>query len=139
MKRYVLKFISGSNKGKFVGDNPTLGARISVSKRNPRLWTSSNSAIKYLHTVGFLCQTAITASQLKAVPLWLVEEDQLPIKVDIWEHERGWGSKVDSTKGFLTTEEADAYVEGYNKKYNPPVASLDHVPDWYMVAKRRRA
>lgn len=139
MKRYVLKFISGPNKGKFVGDNPTLGKRVSVSKRNPRLWTSSSGATKYLSTIGVLYQKAKTASQLKVISLWLIEENQLPIKVDIWEHERGWGSQIDSTKRFPTVEEADAYVKGYNKTYNPPVDSLNDVPDWYMVAKRRSA
>ena len=137
MKRYVLKFVKGPNEGKFVGNNHTLAGRVSISKRDPKLFTSRSAVTKHLWTIAALYKKPKTVEQLKVVPLWLVGEDQLPIKVDIWEHERGWGSKVDSTKSFVTVEEADAYVKGYNEKYNPPVDSLSDVPDWYMVAKRR--
>lgn len=48
--------------------------------------------------------------------------------VDEWEHERGWGSKVEDTYIFPTPELAKEFVMVYNKKYN----SEDTVPDWYM-------
>ena len=52
------------------------------------------------------------------------------IKVNIWEYEKGWGSKIDETKEFDSREEAVAFCEDFNKDNNEPVT-----PDWYMVAR----
>ena len=52
--------------------------------------------------------------------------------VDVYEYERGWGSKVDFTKEFTSLKRAENYV----KKFNADNTSLV-VPDWYMVAKLR--
>lgn len=51
-------------------------------------------------------------------------------KVIIIESERGWGQRVDEIVSFDTYEEAKAYQIEFNKEND-----LDHVPDWYMVAK----
>ena len=50
--------------------------------------------------------------------------------VDIIESERGWGQKVDETLYFHKKEDAQKYMEDYNKEYN----NLPYVPDWYMTA-----
>lgn len=50
-------------------------------------------------------------------------------KVVIIESERGWGQKVDSVEYFRKKENADAFVQNYNKDNTADVA-----PDWYMVA-----
>ena len=50
-------------------------------------------------------------------------------RVDIIESERGWGQRIDDVKFFDDLEEAEQFVENYNKKNNLPV-----VPDWYMYA-----
>ena len=50
-------------------------------------------------------------------------------RVDIFEYERGWGSKLDEIKYFETESEAREFVKNYNSRNN-----LDYVPDWYMVA-----
>ena len=131
MKRYTLKFVSGPNEGKFVGNNPTLGTRISVSKGNPKLWSSLSGAKDYLYVIGVRYGKATVASQLKAIPLWLVGEDQLPFTVHIYEYERGWGSRHEGTHGFPTAEEADAFCVDYNKDNTDEV-----VPDYYWAAKR---
>lgn len=51
------------------------------------------------------------------------------IEVHILECERGWGSRIDETKGFDTMKEAEEFCEDFNKDNN-----LSKVPDWYMVA-----
>ena len=53
--------------------------------------------------------------------------------VDVMEYERGWGSRVDETKSFVTREEADKFVNDFNSQNTD-----DPVPDWYMVAVHRR-
>lgn len=53
-----------------------------------------------------------------------------PFKVNVWEYERGWGSKIDSVEGFDSKEEADKFIEKFNSKNTEEVT-----PDWYMVAK----
>lgn len=50
--------------------------------------------------------------------------------VQITEHERGWGSKVDETLYFEGKAEAEAYALAYNMKHN----TAKEVPDWYMKA-----
>ena len=118
MKRYALRYVSGPFKGLWQG---SMGSW-HKSPSTPKLYTKRGMAEKYRKV------------DQEIVTFVLVEQDQLPIKVDIWEHERGWGAKIDSTRGFLTVKEADQYCYDYNKRHNPPV---ERVPDWYMVALRR--
>lgn len=56
---------------------------------------------------------------------------EVKFTVDIYEHERGWGVKIDETLEFDTPEEADAYVVKHNSKNNLPSA-----PDLYWTASR---
>lgn len=51
-------------------------------------------------------------------------------KVNIWEYERGWGSRIDEVKEFDTRELAVDFIDRFNSKNTDIV-----VPDWYMVAK----
>jgi hypothetical protein len=51
-------------------------------------------------------------------------------KANIWEYERGYGSKIDEVRSFDTKEERDEFV----KKFNAQNTS-ETVPDWYMVAE----
>lgn len=51
-------------------------------------------------------------------------------RVNIWEYERGWGSKIDSTEKFDTKELAIEFIVRYNA-----INTASTVPDWYMVAK----
>lgn len=51
-------------------------------------------------------------------------------KVEIWEYERGWGSRLDEVKEFKTQPEAVQFQKVYNSKNTEAI-----VPDWYMVAK----
>lgn len=51
-------------------------------------------------------------------------------RVDLIEHERGWGSKVDEQLYFDNKEEAEEYILKFNSKNTAKV-----VPDWYMVAE----
>ena len=55
-----------------------------------------------------------------------------PWRVDLYESERGWGGKVDSSVYFDTYEEAEKYMTEYNDTHNPPGPP----PDWYIVALR---
>lgn len=133
MKRYALRFTEGQFKGEWIGSNGC------PSKTHPKLYTKKGMAekrAKYINDTD-LWDKKHGWQTLGVVTFHLVEEDQLPVKVDIWEYERGWGSKVDSTKNFATVGGADAYVKDYNETHNPPVKSLNDVSDWYMVAKRR--
>jgi hypothetical protein len=50
--------------------------------------------------------------------------------VNLIEHERGWGSRIDEVKEFPTEQEAMDYVVEFNSKNIAQV-----VPDWYMVAE----
>lgn len=50
-------------------------------------------------------------------------------KAIIMEYERGWGSRVDSTRDFDTEAERDAFIIKYNSKNTEEV-----VPDYYTVA-----
>lgn len=51
-------------------------------------------------------------------------------RVDIVEHERGWGSKVDDRIYFDNRDEAVAYINKFNSKNNKP-----QVPDYYETAE----
>lgn len=53
--------------------------------------------------------------------------------VDVFEYERGWGSRLDETRKFTTYEKAKAFVRKFNAQNNEPT-----VPDWYMVAREPR-
>jgi hypothetical protein len=53
-------------------------------------------------------------------------------RVDIVEHERGWGSKVDDVIYFDNKAEAVKYCETFNARNTDNTA-----PDWYMVAEYR--
>jgi hypothetical protein len=63
----------------------------------------------------------------------------MKFKVNLWEHERGWGSKIDEVKYFDSNDyEGDSdkalsaakeFVKEFNKDNTLPQA-----PDWYMVA-----
>lgn len=59
-----------------------------------------------------------------------VKNPQVLYRVDIWEHERGWGSKVDETKYFDNEQEAQEYCVKFNSHNTEKV-----VPDWYMRAE----
>ena len=50
--------------------------------------------------------------------------------VNLIEHERGWGSKIDETLEFPTYDKAMEHVEEFNSKN-----IAQNVPDWYMVAE----
>lgn len=52
-------------------------------------------------------------------------------KVQLTEHERGWGQKPWETKYFDNEAEARKYADDYNKEHN----TLDYAPDWYVVAQ----
>lgn len=51
-------------------------------------------------------------------------------KVNVWEFERGWGSKIDHVREFDTYDEAVRFIDVFNTDNVEQV-----VPDWYMVAK----
>lgn len=51
-------------------------------------------------------------------------------KVDLWEYERGWGSRLCGTDSFETYEEAKEYQNEINSKNTGEKA-----PDWYMIAR----
>jgi hypothetical protein len=53
-------------------------------------------------------------------------------RVDLVEHERGWGSKIDESLYFDNEDEARNYVQTFNTRNTDPLA-----PDWYMVAEYR--
>ena len=50
-------------------------------------------------------------------------------RVDIIESEAGWGQRIDERKDFDSREEANEFVENYNKSNNLP-----QTPSWYMYA-----
>lgn len=50
--------------------------------------------------------------------------------VDIFEYEKGWGSRLDERLSFNSKEEAEQFVLDYNSRYNPP----GRAPNWYMFA-----
>ena len=49
--------------------------------------------------------------------------------VDIFEYDRGKGSKLDETKEFASKGEALGFAKKFNSKNNKTV-----VPDWYLIA-----
>ena len=51
-------------------------------------------------------------------------------KVEVWEYERDWGSKLDFTNYYDTYSKAEAFIEKFNSSNTDK-----KVPDWYMVAK----
>lgn len=51
-------------------------------------------------------------------------------RVDIIESERGWGQKCDEQKYFDSYDDANAFINDYNKDLPPGPA-----PDWYMIAR----
>lgn len=51
-------------------------------------------------------------------------------RVTVIESERGWGQKVDEYRRFQTKEEAEKWVDNFNKQNDLP-----NVPDWYMYAR----
>jgi hypothetical protein len=53
-------------------------------------------------------------------------------RVDLIEHERGWGSKVDEVLYFDNEAEAREYARSFNAKN-----TAKEVPDWYMIAEYR--
>lgn len=53
----------------------------------------------------------------------------MKFKVNIWESERGWGTRLDETKVFDSADEAYKFVENFNAENDK-----DTVPDWYMYA-----
>jgi len=52
-------------------------------------------------------------------------------RVDIFEYELGWGSRLDESIYFDDEQEAKDYADNYNKKHNTEATT----PDWYMVAR----
>jgi hypothetical protein len=50
-------------------------------------------------------------------------------RVDIFEYDRGWGSKLDETIYFDNEAEAQQYCTDFNAQNTSRT-----VPDWYMVA-----
>jgi hypothetical protein len=53
-------------------------------------------------------------------------------RVDLVEHERGWGSKLDESLYFDNEDEARNYVQTFNTRNTARTA-----PEWYMVAEYR--
>lgn len=63
----------------------------------------------------------------------------MKFKVIIWEYEKGWGSRIDETKIFDSSEynndadkaldAAKAFVKEFNSHNKSKI-----IPDWYMVA-----
>jgi hypothetical protein len=54
-------------------------------------------------------------------------------RVDVWEYERGWGSKLDSQVDFVTKEDAYKYMWSVNKDN-----TAKEVPDYYVTAREPR-
>jgi hypothetical protein len=52
-------------------------------------------------------------------------------KVNVWEFERGWGSKIDFVETFKANEfdKAEKFVKDFNSENTEKI-----VPDWYMMA-----
>lgn len=49
-------------------------------------------------------------------------------RVNEWEYERGWGSRLEDVKYFKSKDDAVQYCKSYDDKYN----TLSSAPDWYM-------
>ncbi len=49
--------------------------------------------------------------------------------VHVRESESGWGQRIDEVKEFDTPEEAESFVEDYNRQND-----LSYTPDWYTYA-----
>jgi hypothetical protein len=58
------------------------------------------------------------------------KSEKKKFKVEVWEYERGWGSKIDEIREFDSQQAAEIWVKSFNAHNN-----LSEVPDWYMVAK----
>lgn len=54
-------------------------------------------------------------------------------RVDVYEYERGWGSRLDFQRDFDDKALAQEYMAEFNSKNTDSVA-----PDWYMVAQKPR-
>lgn len=54
----------------------------------------------------------------------------MKIKVVLWEHERGWGSKPFHKEYFDSITEAEKYANDVNSKNTSPTA-----PDYYIRAE----
>lgn len=54
-------------------------------------------------------------------------------RVDVYEYESGWGSRLDFQRDFDEKPEAEQYVTEFNSKNDK-----SEVPDWYMVASSPR-
>lgn len=52
-------------------------------------------------------------------------------KAILLEYERGWGSRVDEVREFMTEEERDQFIIQFNSKNTESSA-----PDWYMIAEK---
>jgi len=51
-------------------------------------------------------------------------------RVDFWEHERGWGRRIDFQKFYDSKEDALNAIKEFNAQNTEST-----VPDWYMLAK----
>lgn len=54
----------------------------------------------------------------------------MKFRVEYWEYERGWGSKIEWVEDLDTYEQAIKYRDEFNSRN-----TKKEVPDWYMVAK----
>lgn len=59
-----------------------------------------------------------------------IPEPAKTFRVDIFEYERGWGSKIDEQLWFDNQPEAVEYINNFNSRN-----TADSAPDWYMVAR----
>jgi len=50
-------------------------------------------------------------------------------RVEVWEHERGWGAKCDFTEDFDSYKRALDYRDKFNSRN-----TAKNAPDWYMIA-----
>lgn len=52
-------------------------------------------------------------------------------RVNVWESEKGWGSRIDERIDYPTPEEAKAFVTEFNNSRTSP----PETKDWYMWAE----
>lgn len=57
----------------------------------------------------------------------------MKFKVIIWEYEKGWGSRIDETKIFDSSDYNNDADKAFVKEFNSHNKSKI-IPDWYMVA-----
>lgn len=98
--------------------------------------------LKQLERIKKFTVLAVSIKQKKDIPVWyglnntkrryntMSKESAFKFKVDIIESERGWGQKLDETKGFSSYEKAVKFITDFNKDNNQ-----ETVPDWYMYAR----